>query len=114
MLRHRSAYFVGMCLLAFAGCRGSQEQSGRAQPPQIDTARLVRQLADAYLGGYFERNPDAVTVYGGPGRHHDNLPDNSLDALKAWQAREDAWLAQARQLNPDTIGSSQARATYAI
>jgi uncharacterized protein (DUF885 family) len=72
----------------------------------------VLQLADVYLNGYFARYPEAVTVYGVPGRHHDALFDNSLDALKAWQAKEDAWLARAKQMDP--ARTPTIRATYAI
>ena len=41
--------------------------------------------------------PDQGTFYGVPGRRHDQLPDNSLEALAAWQTKEDAWLAEARR-----------------
>jgi uncharacterized protein (DUF885 family) len=81
--------------------------------PEPADAR-VRALADAYLDGYFQRNPDQVTLYGVPGRRHDELPDNSLEALKSWQAKEDTWLAQARQIDPAAIGAAPLRATYAI
>src|SRR5206468_12515777 len=74
----------------------------------------VRALAGAYLDGYFERNPDQVTLYGVPGRHHDKLPDNSLDALAIWQTREDAWLKDAAAIDPAAIASPSLRATYAI
>ncbi len=67
-----------------------------------------------YLEGYFQRNPDQVTLYGVPGRRHDALPDNSLDALRAWQAKEDAWLAQAKQIDPAAIEAPPLRGTYAI
>jgi uncharacterized protein (DUF885 family) len=74
----------------------------------------VKALADAYLDGWFDRNPDQVTAYGVPGRHHDKFPDNSLESLRAWQAKEDAWLADAKQIDPATIQAAPLRATYAI
>src|SRR4051812_25612879 len=116
MLRHRTTAFVCVCLaLAGAGCKRGQQPPApdQAQAPERSDAR-VRALADAYLDGYFERNPDQVTLYGVPGRHHDALPDNSLDALRGWHAKEDGWLAQARAIDPTTIGSSPLRGTYAI
>src|SRR5262249_56556795 len=112
MLRHRPAYFVCMCLLAAAACGRSSEPPGHLPP--VPAGGRVSALADAYLAGYFDRNPDAVTLFGVPGRRHDRLPDNSLQALKAWQAKEDAWLATAKELNPDAIESPSLRATYAI
>jgi uncharacterized protein (DUF885 family) len=84
-----------------------------AAPPQPSDTR-VRALADAYLAGYFERNPETATVYGVPGHHHDTLTDNSLTAQKAWESREDVWLADAARIDPKTIDSMPLRATYAI
>src|SRR5262245_49963009 len=114
MLRHRSAYFVGLCLAVSAACGSGPGPERRSGPPPPQPAGQVRALADAYLAGYFDRNPDAVTVFGVPGRHHDKLPDNRIEALKAWQAREDAWLAQARQIDPQSVDQPPLRATYAI
>jgi uncharacterized protein (DUF885 family) len=113
MLRHRTSAFVcAVALFGAAGCGGGSRKSAApaAEPPDAK----VRALADAYLDGYFERNPDQVTVYGVPGRRHEKLPDNSLDSLKAWQNREDAWLLQARAIDPAAISSSALRSTYAI
>src|SRR5882672_9901116 len=111
MLRHRTVNFVAVCLLAGAGCSRRAEQPA---PPRPSADAQVRALADAYLDGFFERNPDVVTLYGVPGRHHDKLPDNSPGLLKAWQAKEDAWLAQAKQIDTSAIEKPSLRATYAI
>ena len=116
MLRHRTTAFVCGCLItASAGCdRGAKAPApAPALAPEQADAR-VRSLADAYLDGYFQRNPDQVTLYGVPGRRHDALPDNSPDALKAWQAKEDGWLALARQIDPAAIEAPPLRGTYAI
>jgi uncharacterized protein (DUF885 family) len=113
MLRHRANAFVCVCaaLVAAACGRGASAPAPAAQ--EHPDAR-VRELADAYLDGFFRRNPDQVTVFGIPGRHHDALPDNSPDALRAWQSKEDGWLAQARQIDPAAIEASALRGTYAI
>src|SRR6185436_3968046 len=37
-----------------------------------------------------------------------------LESLRAWQAKEDAWLADAKQIDPATIEAPPLRATYAI
>ena len=55
-----------------------------------------------------------MTVYGIPGHSHDRLPDNSLEAVQAWHAREDAWLTEARAIDPTTVKSESLRATNAI
>ncbi len=117
MLRHRANGFVGfvcVCLIAAgSACRSEPKPPPPAPAPEPPDAR-VRELADAYLDGFFERNPDQVTLFGVTGRHHDGLPDNSLDALKAWQAREDVWLNQAKQIDPRLIAAPPLRGTYAI
>jgi uncharacterized protein (DUF885 family) len=102
-----------MCLLASVGCSRPPEQPGRGTTPKAGPPD-VRGFADAYLNGYLDRNPDAATLFGVPGRAHDKLPDNSLTALKAWQAKEDAWLANARAMDPTSIDTAPLRATYAI
>jgi len=56
-------------------------------------------VADDYLAEYFNRYPDQVTYFGVPGRHHDQLPDNSLATQKEWENREDAWLVRVRTLD---------------
>ena len=97
-----------LCLLA-VGCRQPAEPAQR----QPSDAR-VRALADEYLSAYFDRNPESLTYYGVPGRHHDRLADNSLDAMRAWEAREDGWLRQLQAIDPSGIQQAPLRATYAI
>src|ERR1700712_2929005 len=114
MLRHRTTAFVCVCLVAVSS---ACDRAGRTPEPAsapVAADGRVRELAGAYLEGYFQRNPDQVTLYGVPGRHHDALPDNSLDALRGWQAKEDGWLAQARAIDPAPIEPSPLRGPYAI
>src|SRR5437867_5895693 len=108
MLRYRiAAVFLAFVLTA---CGSSKTSQPAAKPPD----EQVRALADEYLAGFFEHTPEAVTYNGVPGKRHDKLSDNSLTAQKAWEAREDSWLAQLRQLEPRRIESAPLRATYAI
>src|SRR5687767_14868409 len=100
---------VLLSLVLAAACRTPPEQPSSAPPPGDDRAR---ELADAYLGGYFERNPELVTYYGVRGRRHDRLSDNSPDALKAWRSKEDAWLREAQTIEPATIAAAPLKATY--
>src|ERR1700722_7590250 len=96
---------VTMC-----ACNGSSQKS---QSPAASDAH-VRALADAYLAAWFDRNPEQITQFGVPNHRQDKLTDNSLDALKAWQAREDAWLTEVKQIDPATISAPPLRATYAL
>jgi uncharacterized protein (DUF885 family) len=103
-------WMLFVVVLCAAGCERRQAEAPVAAHPDQRVAALV----DAYLDGYFERNPDQVTVYSVPGRHHDRLPDNSPAALSQWQAREDGWLADARSIDPAAIESPRLAAAYAI
>jgi uncharacterized protein (DUF885 family) len=98
-------------LVLAAACGSPAEPPPPAPPPGNNRAKS---LADAYLDGYFERNPEVITYYGVRGRRHDRLSDNSPDALKAWRAKEDAWLREAQTIEPATIAAAPLKATYAI
>jgi uncharacterized protein (DUF885 family) len=106
----RQLVVVLVCLLFF-GCGHSAEKS--AAPPSAADVH-VRALADTYLAAWFDRFPEQITEFGVPGHRQDKLTDNSLEALKAWQDREDAWLAETKQIDPATIGAPPLRATYAL
>jgi uncharacterized protein (DUF885 family) len=98
-------------LLTLCTCACNQQPQ---QPAAPSSDAHVKALADTYLAAYFERNPELITQFGVPGHRQDKLTDNSLDALKAWEAREDAWLVEAKQIDPATISAPPLRATYAI
>lgn len=104
-------FAIALVCATVAGCSGgSGAPPPKAEPPDA----RVKALADTFLDAYFDRNPEAATAYGVPGRHHDKLTDNSLAALRAWEAKEDGWLADLKQIDPSGIGSRPLRATYAI
>jgi uncharacterized protein (DUF885 family) len=110
--RIRYAGWLVIALLTVA-CGGAPQQEVVAAKHEPADTR-VKALADAYLAGFFDRNPDQATYYGVPGRHHDQLPDNSLAAQKAWETKEDAWMKDARAIDPADIQTGSLKATYAI
>src|SRR6476620_669228 len=95
-----------------AATRSAEGGAVRAVPGAGEAK--VRATADAFLAAYFDRFPETVTLYGVPGRRHDRLADNSLEAQKAWDAREDAWLAELKSIDPAAIAAAPLRAIYAI
>ena len=103
---------VSACALAVAAIVAACTAFVPPKPPAADDR--ARELADRYLNGWLDRYPDQATLYGVPGRHHDRLPENSLAALKAWEAKEDVWLADAQGIDPFAIEDSSLKATYAI
>ena len=106
---HRLLCLTGL-VVTLAACRA---EPPRPTPPPAADGR-VEALADAYVAGFFERYPDQATYFGVPGRHHDRLPDNSLESLTVWEAREDAWASEAAAIDPAAIQEPALRATYAI
>jgi uncharacterized protein (DUF885 family) len=105
--------FGVLLVLGAVACGGAPQQPVAAAHHEPADGK-VKALADAYLSGFFDRNPDQATYYGVPGRHHDQLPDNSLSSQKAWEAKEDAWLKDARAINAADIQAAPLKATYAI
>src|SRR5215510_10505679 len=87
---------------------------GATRPGEGGADSKARSTADAFLAAYFDRFPETVTLYGVPGRRHDRLADNSLEAQRAWEAREDAWLDDLKSIDPAAIAAAPLRATYAI
>ena len=66
----------------------------------------IEQLADDYLAELKESDALMGTYYSIDGSRHDRLPDNSLAAMAAWEAKEDAWLAKLARIGaPAEIGS---------
>src|SRR5215471_10290701 len=93
---------------ALASCgRASPSPADRAQPPDAH----VKELADAYVAAFLERNPDLYTYFGIPGGRHDRLADNSRAAQRAWEAKEDAWLKDVGAIDAGTIEDRSLRAT---
>jgi uncharacterized protein (DUF885 family) len=109
-MRHISALVLAAGLAA--GLSGCNRASTPPVPPPAD--ERVRSLADAYVAFYFDRYPEQATVFGVPGHHHDELTDNSRDALRMWQSNEDIWLEEVRAINPANIHGETLQAAYAI
>ncbi len=86
-----------------------------AQGPDADSlGARVRRLADTYVAAYFERHPDEATLDGVAGGPHGRLPDDSPLALARWQAREDAWLAELRAIDPVRLGGRPEAVAYGV
>lgn len=99
--------FLAAMLLATAAC------SPEVQPPE-DTRSPIGRLADEYLAATLERYPTMATRYSIEGARHDRLSDNSLEALRKWQARQDAWLAELNSIDTPTETGSRDWLTYGI
>src|SRR5215510_13564719 len=122
MTRRLTLALLGTLAISCGSTPQTQPQHAEAASAKPEATRpgeggadfKARATADAFLAAYFDRFPETVTLYGVPGRRHDRLADNSLEAQKAWEAREDAWLAELKSIDPAAIAAAPLRATYAI
>ncbi len=74
----------------------------------------IEQLADDYLAAMMEQDPLMGTYYAIEGARHDQLPDNSLPALAAWESKEDALLERLRVIAPPSDIGSRDWVTYGL
>ena len=87
--------------------------SGFAAPAAAeDPAAKVTRLADEFVRGLIDRSPEMATLMGIAGASDDKLSDNSLSALKAWQAKEDDWLAQLATVDGASLWGRPEWVTY--
>jgi uncharacterized protein (DUF885 family) len=77
-------------------------------------AARVLAIADAIVDDELERRPDTVSLLRVPGARHDSLPDISLGAVAAREAREDAWLAELKTIDRASLGDTAAGLAYDI
>jgi uncharacterized protein (DUF885 family) len=99
--------FLCSAILFIAAC------SPEASDPE-PAHRSIEEVADEFLAATLERNPTMGTYYAIEGARHDQLPDNSLDALAEWEAREDAWLTELNTIGAPTEVGSRDWVTYGI
>jgi uncharacterized protein (DUF885 family) len=81
---------------------------------QQDARRKTTELADAYLTALFARFPTMATYYGVPGARQDELDDNSLGALRAWQDRIDSLGRALDEVDTTVIAGTPELVTYAL
>ena len=93
--------------IAVATCFALLISACESETPVVESAhRSIETIADEFLAEMLDRYPAMATSYSIEGARHDRLFDNSLAALSAWQAREDAWLAELDGLGePTDVGS---------
>jgi uncharacterized protein (DUF885 family) len=77
-------------------------------------ARQVIAIADDYFAAWREAFPEVNTTSGFPGARHDRLTDNSAAGQRAWQAKEDRWLAQMRGIDSTALIGRPEWVTYGL
>ena len=77
--------------------------AARAQAPVDSAAARVTALANEFVATALQRSPEIATYIGLPGFRHDRLSDNSLAAMRANEAADDAFAARVMAIDPEPL-----------
>jgi len=99
---------TGLILVAaiVGGCAGPEAS---ADADAAVAAALA--IADEYVAGYYDQFPEEAYETGYPAPF-DRMGDHGPAARRAWQDREDGWLARLRALDPAALEGTAASVPY--
>ena len=96
MRQRLSALKIILSLLVISSCSLENQNSNRT----------IEDIADEILDATMLRYPSMPTFYSIENHRHDQLFDNSLDALDQWKVKEDQWLEELDAIGePKEVGS---------
>lgn len=117
----RSLLFCVGCLLTACGTRSQtaapaavSPRNGAAPTAGNESARRVNAVADEYWAAWVQAFPLSALFSGVPEAPNDRVGDNSLSAVRAWERREDRWLAQLHQIQAGSLAGQLEDATYGV
>jgi uncharacterized protein (DUF885 family) len=84
------------------------DANGQSQKPSETSA-----LATEYVTAVTQTFPVAALLNGMPDAPNDRLGDNSLAATRAWERREDEWIARLRKIDKRSLHGADV-ATYGV
>lgn len=103
-----------ICLLAASACTVQPSIAPAPDQRGATAARQVITIADDYFASWRESFPEVNTSSGFAGARHDRLSDNSAAGEKAWQDKEDRWLAQMRGIDSAALIGRPEWVTYGL
>jgi uncharacterized protein (DUF885 family) len=112
MLNFRSAILATLTVALACTPPATVRPSGDSR--SLLAAHHVVDIANEYLAGWREAFPEVNTYNGIPGARHDRLSDNSAAAERAWEAKEDRWLTEVRQIDPASLIGRPEWVTYGL
>jgi len=112
MLNFRSS-ILGTLTVALA-CTPPATVRPSGDSRSLLAAQHVIGIANDYLAAWREAFPEINTYNGIPGARHDRLSDNSAAAERAWEAREDGWLTEMRNIDPASLIGRPEWVTYGL
>lgn len=99
-------------LAALALVAGCAERAGDTGDPEAVATAL--RVAQEFVDGYYHAFPEEAYEVGYPDTPMDSLGDRGVAAMDAWRAREDAWLAALRAIDPADLEGTDAAIPYAF
>ena len=99
---------IAIALLAATSC-SSTDSAGRS-----DLVESALRVAQEFVDGYYHQFPEEAYEVGYPDTPMDSLGDRSQAAMEAWRAREDAWLATLRAIDPARLEGTDAAIPFAF
>ena len=82
--------------------------------PAEDVAATANRVAQEFVDGYYHQFPEEAYEIGYPDTPMDRLGDRGVASMDAWRAREDAWLATLKQIDPAKLEGTDAAVPYAF
>lgn len=115
-MRLRPVVRTAIASLAVASCAPAARETVPIPHPQagIDDAAQVTALADEFVREYVAAAPEEAEAWGFMVDRHDALSDNSLQGIRAWQAREDAWAARLARIDGAALRGRPEWVTYGM
>lgn len=101
-------FLAAAALLATTSC----SPTGSAGRP--DPVASALRVAQEFVDGYYHQFPEEAYEVGYPDTPMDSLGDRSQAAMEAWRAREDAWLATLRAIEPARLEGTDAAIPFAF
>jgi uncharacterized protein (DUF885 family) len=105
---------AAVLLAACAGSASSSRGSSAPAPATGDAGARLRAVADDYFATWTRTFPISATFSGVPEAPNDRLGDNSLAAVRAWQQREDRWVAELGAIDSTALRGTPDEPTYGI
>lgn len=101
-------------ILILAACSSAnRNQETKTPAASVDSlATRVISLADEYVQAYVASYPEHVAGLGLPNAANDRLSDNSLDGLRPWQSKVDAWAAELAKIDGNLLWGRPEWLTY--
>jgi len=109
------AFVVAACAPTGTAGGGAAARSASSRTGDFEAAsRSLAAVADDYWTDLIQTYPLWGVFLGVPEASNDRLGDNSLAATRAWERKEDRWLAQLGAIDPTPLRGHAEEATYGI